>query len=84
MTRPAQELEHSINISLQLYTKSLKLKIAKLAPEVKIPYQLLRGQIKGARPLKGHDGHGKSLEPEKEQALIHWIHNMNHGSPTNC
>lgn len=80
MTWPTQELEDSIKIALQLYTENPKLKIAKLAREFKDPYQLLPGRIKGAKPLKGHNGHGKSLELEQEQTLIHWIHTLNHAN----
>lgn len=65
---------------MQLYTENPKLKIAKLAREFKVPYQLLPGRIKGAKPLKGHNGHGKSLELEQEQTLIHWIHTLNHAN----
>ncbi|KAI2716302.1 transcriptional regulator family: Centromere protein B, DNA-binding region [Penicillium roqueforti] len=77
MPKNTQDLEDRIEIALQAYAKMEKPKIAKLAREFDVPYQLLRGRVQGRKSPKCRTGPSKALEPEQEQALIHWIHTLN-------
>jgi hypothetical protein len=47
MPKNTQDLEDRIEIALQAYAKMEKPKIAKLAREFDVPYQLLRGRVQG-------------------------------------
>ncbi|KAJ5797138.1 uncharacterized protein N7518_005678 [Penicillium psychrosexuale] len=59
-----------IGIALRSYAENDKPKIAKLAREFNIPYQLLRGRINGAKSQKGRTGTHKALDAEQEEAVI--------------
>ena len=70
MTKSTQEMEDRIEIALRLYAENDKLKIAKLAREFDIPYQLLRGWTNGAKSQKGRICTHKALDAEQEEAVI--------------
>ncbi|KAJ5131285.1 uncharacterized protein N7515_007324 [Penicillium bovifimosum] len=78
MAVKSQDLEARILAAVSAYHDSKKkLVITKLAREYNIPYNPLKGRIRGRTSRSQRTGPNKALLPDQEQALMHWIDTLN-------